>query len=62
MSRLNAIIVCLDVDDDANESTAELIKEAGGIAFASVFISFQARICYGQSLARWAKSPGPNFP
>ena len=34
MGRLNAIIVCLDVDDDANEKTAELVKEAGGVAFA----------------------------
>jgi hypothetical protein len=34
MSRLNAIIVCLDVDDVANQKTAELIKEAGGVAFA----------------------------
>jgi hypothetical protein len=34
MGQLNAIVVCLDVDDEANEKTAELVKEAGGIAFA----------------------------
>jgi hypothetical protein len=34
MGQLNAIVICLDIDDEANEKTAELVKEAGGIAFA----------------------------
>jgi hypothetical protein len=34
MGRLNAIIVCLDVDDVGNQKTADLIKEAGGVAYA----------------------------
>jgi hypothetical protein len=34
MGELNSIVVCLDVDDEANEKTAELVKAGGGIAFA----------------------------
>ena len=36
MGELNSIVVCLDVDDEANEKTAELVKAGGGIAFAWV--------------------------
>ena len=34
MGRLNAIIVCLDIEDEENKRTAEMVREAGGIAVA----------------------------
>ncbi len=40
MGELNSIVVCLDVDDEANEKTAELVKAGGGIAFAWVNVCF----------------------
>lgn len=34
MAKQSAVVICVDVKDEANVETAEMIKAAGGMAFA----------------------------